>query len=109
MGFANASFFDALKPGCVLVNIARGRLVEDAAMIAALDSGQVGVAVLDVFHEELLMTDNPLWSHPNVRGTGHTSFSGSGKHGRWDKLFFENIQRYAKNERSLNEVDPKDL
>ena len=109
MGFANASFFDALKPGCVLVNIARGGLVEDAAMIAALDSGQLGTAVLDVFHEEPLTTDNPLWSHPKVRVTGHTSFSGSGTHGRWDKLFFENIQRYAKNEPLLNEVDPKDL
>ena len=108
-GFANASFFDALKPGCVLVNIARGGLVDDAAMIAALDSGQLGTAVLDVFHEEPLPTDNPLWSHPKVRVTGHTSFSGSGTRGRWDELFFENIQRYAKSEPLLNEVDPKDL
>ena len=108
-GFANASFFAALKPGCVLVNIARGGLVDDAAMIAALDSGQLGTAVLDVFHEEPLPTDNPLWSHPKVRVTGHTSFSGSGTRGRWDELFFENIQRYAKSEPLLNEVDPKDL
>ncbi|MAI46347.1 MAG: hypothetical protein CBC34_010340 [Hyphomicrobiaceae bacterium TMED74] len=108
-GFANASFFDALKPGCILVNIARGGLVDDAVMIAALDSGQLGTAVLDVFHEEPLPADNPLWSHPKVRVTGHTSFSGSGTRGRWDELFFENIQRYANNAPLLNEVDPKDL
>jgi len=108
-GFADTAFFDALKPGCTLVNIARGGLIDDAAMIAALDNGQLGTAVLDVFHEEPLPTDNPLWSHPKVRMTGHTSFSGDGTRGRWDELFFENIQRFAKGEPLRNVVDPKDV
>lgn len=108
-GLANRKFFDALKPGCTLVNIARGGLIDDAAMISALDNGQLGAAVLDVFHEEPLPAVNPLWSHPKVRVTGHTSFSGNGTRGRWDELFFENIQRFAKGETLLNEVDPKDL
>ncbi|MEM6498174.1 MAG: D-2-hydroxyacid dehydrogenase [Pseudomonadota bacterium] len=108
-GFVNSAFFDNLKPGCVLVNIARGGVVDDAAMIAALDNGKIGAAVLDVFHEEPLPVDNPLWSHPKVKVTGHTSFSGSGTRGRWDELFFENIQRFAKGEPLRNEVNPNDL
>ena len=108
-GLADARFFDALKPGCTLVNIARGGLIDDAAMIAALDNGQLGAAVLDVFHQEPLPTDDPLWSHPKVRATSHTSFSGSGTRGRWDELFFENIQRFVRGETLLNEVNPKDL
>lgn len=108
-GFVNSAFFDALKPGCTLVNIARGGLIDDRALIAALDNGQLGTAVLDVFHHEPLPVDDPLWSHPKVRMTSHTSFSGSGTRGRWDDLFFENIQRFVKGEPLLNEVDPKDL
>ena len=108
-GFANSAFFNGLKSGCVLVNIARGGLIDDAAMIAALDSGKLGTAVLDVFHNEPLPVDNPLWSHPKVQVTGHTSFSGNGTRGRWDELFFENIQKFARGEPLRNEVDPKDL
>jgi phosphoglycerate dehydrogenase-like enzyme len=106
---ADAGFFDALKPGALLVNIARGGLVDDTALIAALDKGQVATAVLDVFHKEPLPADDPLWSHPQVRVTSHTSFAGSGVRGRWDELFFTNIRRFAKGESLTNVVDPRDL
>lgn len=108
-GFANSAFFASLKPGATLVNIARGALVDDVAMIASLDEGRLATAILDVFHEEPLPADNPLWSHPKVRLTSHTSFAGSGVRGRWDELFLENIGRYARGEPLLNEFNPRDL
>ena len=65
--------------------------------------------ILDVFHEEPLPTGNALWAHPKVRLTSHTSFAGSGVRGRWDELFFANIQRFAKGQALLNEFNPKDF
>jgi len=108
-GFASTAFFASLKPGATLVNIARGALIDDAAMIAALDRGRLATAILDVFHEEPLPADNPLWGHPKVRLTSHTSFAGSGVRGRWDELFLENIGRYARDEPLLNEFNPQDF
>ena len=75
-GMVDASFLAAVRPGAILVNIARGGLIHDDALIAALDDGRLEAAVLDVFHEEPLPRDNPLWSHPRVRLTPHTSFAG---------------------------------
>jgi phosphoglycerate dehydrogenase-like enzyme len=108
-GFAGRDFFAALKPGAMIVNIARGALIDDAAMVAALDDGRLAAAILDVFHEEPLPEDNPLWVHPKIRITSHTSFAGSGVRGRWDQLFLENIGRFARGERLVNEVNPRDL
>ncbi len=108
-GLADAAFFASVKPGAILVNIARGALIDDTAMIAALDSGRLATAILDVFHEEPLPPANPLWSHPKVRLTPHTSFAGSGVRGRWERLFLDNIARFAKGEALVNEFDPKDL
>lgn len=106
-GFAGADFFAEVKPGTILVNIARGALIDDAAMIAALDDGRLAHAVLDVFHTEPLPSDDPLWSHPKVRLTPHTSFAGNGGRARWDELFLDNIQRYVRGEPLLLEVDPE--
>ena len=108
-GFADAGFFASVKEGAILVNIARGALIDDGAMIAALDNGRLATAILDVFHEEPLPPADPLWSHPKVRVTAHTSFAGSGVRGRWDRLFLDNISRFVKGEKLLCEVDPKDL
>ncbi|MEO8717094.1 MAG: D-2-hydroxyacid dehydrogenase [Burkholderiales bacterium] len=106
---AGKTFFDAIKPGAVLVNIARGGLIDNATMIKALDDGRLAAAVLDVFHTEPLPVDDPLWAHPKIRLTSHTSFSGSGVRRRWEQLFLDNLPRFVKGERLLNEVDPKDL
>lgn len=108
-GMADARFFGSAKHGATLVNIARGGLVDDAAMLAALDSGRLATAILDVFHEEPLPAADPLWVHPKVRVTSHTSFAGSGVRGRWDDLFIDNIQRFARGESLVNEVRPSDL
>lgn len=105
-GMADAAFFANVKPGALLVNIARGGLIEDAALISALDSGRLSSAVLDVFSEEPLPETDPLWSHPKVVFTAHTSFSGNGVRGRWDELFFENLPRFVRGEALANEVAP---
>lgn len=108
-GMADARFFATAKAGATLVNVARGGLVDDAAMIAALDGGRLAHAILDVFHEEPLPVIDPLWAHPKVRMTSHTSFAGSGVRGRWDALFLDNIQRFVKGEQLVNVVRPEDL
>ena len=108
-GLAGRGFFKSLKPGAILVNIARGGVVDDAALIAALDDGVVETAILDVFHEEPLGEDHPFWTHPKVRMTPHTSFAGDGGPGRWDRLFLDNLGRYARSEDLVREVDPADL
>ncbi|HEX5091284.1 MAG TPA: D-2-hydroxyacid dehydrogenase [Burkholderiales bacterium] len=108
-GLAGQAFFDALKPGAVLVNIARGGLIDDAAMIQALDDGRLAVAVLDVFRTEPLPSDDPFWAHPKIRLTSHTSFAGSGVRARWEQLFLDNLPRFVRGEALLHEVDPRDI
>jgi D-3-phosphoglycerate dehydrogenase len=72
-GMVNAGFLAAMKPGARFINTARGTLVEEAALAAALRSGQVAAAGLDVFWEEPVRADNPLLAAPNVVVTPHTA------------------------------------
>ena len=67
----NAGVFKAMKRGAMLVNVARGGVVDEAALIEALESGQVGGAALDVFSSEPLPLDHPFWGMPNVMITPH--------------------------------------
>ncbi len=108
-GMADKAFFDRVKQDAVLVNIARGGLIDDAALIDALDNGALAEAALDVFHTEPLPAGDPLWTHPKVRLTGHTSFFGSGTGRRWVQLFLDNLPRYVAGEPLINEFNPKDL
>jgi phosphoglycerate dehydrogenase-like enzyme len=94
-----------LSPGALLVNVARAAIVDGDAMRAALDSGQLGGAVLDVFEQEPLAPDDPLWTTPNTIITPHSSgFRAS----HWDDvvaLFSENLRRYQRGETLHNLVD----
>jgi phosphoglycerate dehydrogenase-like enzyme len=104
-GLADAGFFRQMKEGAIFLNVARGGLVDDAALLAALDKGRVGTAVLDVFEPEPLPTSSPYWAHASVQLTAHTSFAGDGVLARGDELFLANLPRYLAGEPLVNEVD----
>jgi phosphoglycerate dehydrogenase-like enzyme len=67
----DAGVLDAMKPAAALINIARGDVVDEAALIRALAGGRIAGAALDVFHTEPLPNDSPLWDLPNVIITPH--------------------------------------
>jgi D-3-phosphoglycerate dehydrogenase / 2-oxoglutarate reductase len=73
-GFIDAARIARMKPGVILINTARGALVDEAALIAALESGQIGRAGLDVFHAEPLAKDHPLARLDNVTLSSHAAF-----------------------------------
>lgn len=108
-GLADSQFFKAMKEDAILVNIARGALIDESALIAGLDSGRPAHAVLDVFAEEPLPETSPFWTHPKVRVTPHTSFAGDGGGRRWTQLFLDNIARFAADQPLIHEVDPDDV
>ena len=94
-GLLDAAAFAKAKHGVFLVNIARGGIVDTAALIDALKSGKVAAAALDVTEPEPLPPGHPLWSAPNVHITPHLSWSSAGTPGRIFKLFAENVGRVA--------------
>jgi phosphoglycerate dehydrogenase-like enzyme len=96
---------DRMKPGALLVNVARGKLLDDDALIEALRAGRVGGAALDVFSQEPLDSSSPYWDLPNVIVTPHTS---GAMHDYWTPLvalFAENLRRFEKGDPLLNVVD----
>jgi D-2-hydroxyacid dehydrogenase (NADP+) len=96
---------DAVKPGALLVNIARGKLVDDDAVVEALRNGRLGGAALDVFTQEPLPASSPYWDLPNVIVTPHTSGAMRDYWTPLVALFAENLRRFEKGEPLLNVVD----
>jgi len=96
----------AMKPGAWLINIARGRLVDERALLRALSENRIGGAVLDAFREEPLPSSSPFYDLPNAILTPHTSWSSARVLDRSVELFCENLQRYAAGETLRNVVDP---
>lgn len=95
----------ALLPASAhLINVSRGDVVDEPALIAALDSGQLAGAYLDVFAHEPLATDSPLWTMPNVIATPHSAGFAAGNAGRVVQMFLDNLTRYAKNSALVNIV-----
>lgn len=89
----NKDRFEKMKKESVLVNIARGAVVDTSAMIEALDNKKLGGAVLDVFEEEPLDEKNRLWSMENVIVTPHNSFVGDGNNQRLSRVIINNLKK----------------
>ena len=99
----------AMKPGAVLVNVARGSLVDTKALITSLNEKHLGAAVLDVFEEEPLPSSDPLWDTENVFISAHSSVSVDRYMDDIFDLFEENVRRYVQGEPLRNEVDMEAL
>jgi phosphoglycerate dehydrogenase-like enzyme len=97
---------DRLPHDAVLVNVARGSLVDEGALVERLRSGRLRGAVLDVFEEEPLPASSPLWGLPSVLLTPHVS--AVSPHGFWERelsLFVDNWHRYVEGREMKNVVD----
>lgn len=106
-GLFDEKMFRAVKPGAYLINIARGKVVESDAMIAALKDGRLAGAALDVTEPEPLPAGHALWKAPNVLITPHVAAEGQLTDERWWALYKENIRRFGAGEPLLNCVDVK--
>ena len=102
-------FLSAMKPGSVLVNIARGKLIDDEALLRALDGDRLAAVVLDVFNTEPLESDHPYWTHPKVVLTPHSSGGGIGRWERGAELFCDNLRRFLDGQPLVNEVTTMQL
>lgn len=99
----NAETLALLPKGAKIINPGRGPLIDDAALLAALDSGQVGHATLDVFRVEPLPPDHPYWAHPNVTVTPH--IASETRESTAAEVIAENIRRAEAGEPLLHLVD----
>jgi phosphoglycerate dehydrogenase-like enzyme len=100
----DSAAFAAMRPGAVFCNVARGSLVDEAALLDALRSGHLGAAVLDVTREEPLPADSPLWDAPNLRLSPHSSASLDHYLESVFDLFADNLGRYLRREPLRNVV-----
>lgn len=103
-GMIDAGLIAKLPRGARVINIARGEIIDEAALVAALQSGHLGGAWLDVFEKEPLPPESPLWDLPNVFVTPHNSAAASGNEQRVNAIFFDNLKRWHRGEALVNEV-----
>jgi len=104
-GMVGAAQLHAMKPTAWLVNIARGAVVDEGALIQALREEWIAGAALDVFEQEPLPAESPLWDMSNVILTPHNTWSTPHLQEREAKLFLENLRRYLRDEPLHNIVD----
>jgi phosphoglycerate dehydrogenase-like enzyme len=105
-GMIDEAALEAMKKDAWLINVARGRLVDDTALIRALREGHIGGAALDTFRDEPLPQSSPYWSLPNVILTPHTAWSSARVLDRSIDLFCDNLVRFSRGEPLRNVVDP---
>ena len=95
----------ATETTAILINVSRGPVVNEEALIHALREGQIAGAGLDVFEEEPLPNDSPLWSLPNVIMSPHVSGYSPHYDERSAEVFAENLRRFIAGEALINQVD----
>ncbi|RMG75447.1 MAG: D-2-hydroxyacid dehydrogenase [Chloroflexi bacterium] len=101
----NADVLKRMSSSCVLINIARGSVVDEVALIEALKANKIAGAILDVFEQEPLPADSPLWEMENVIISPHVAGNNTRYHERAATVFAENLRRYAEKQPLLNRFD----
>jgi phosphoglycerate dehydrogenase-like enzyme len=104
-GLLGAAELALLAPGAIVVNVARGVLIDESALVDALESGHVGGAALDVFQEEPLPVDSPFWTMPNVLICSHSAGTAERENERITEIFCENLRRYLAGQPLRNVFD----
>ncbi|WP_308215174.1 D-2-hydroxyacid dehydrogenase [Pseudarthrobacter sulfonivorans] len=102
----NHEVFSAMKPGTVFVNVGRGTVVDEDALLEALNNGQVSYACLDVFAVEPLPQDSPLWNHPKVLVSPHTSALSAAENRLIAERFCSNLRTFLDGGDLPHLVDP---
>jgi glyoxylate/hydroxypyruvate reductase len=105
VGMIGARELAAFKPSAVLINIARGTVVDESALIEALRAGRLAGAALDVVTSEPLSADSPLWDMPNVLVTPHSMSTAYTENDWLTDLFCDNLRRYLEHQPLRNVVD----
>ena len=103
----NAEVLAQLEKGSVLVNVARGGLLDGPALLAAVAAGRPAAAYLDAFVEEPLPPDSPLWTAPGIHVSPHISWNSSHLARRTSELFAEQLRRWVEGEPLLNRANPQ--
>ncbi len=103
-GMIDAAVLAALPRGARVINVARGQIIDEAALIAALRDKRLGGAYLDVFEHEPLPVDSPLWDLPDVIVSPHDSGTSAGNPARVAEIFLRNLQHWLRRETLENEV-----
>jgi phosphoglycerate dehydrogenase-like enzyme len=101
-GLLNASRIDLLPQGARVINVARGDVAVESDLVAALASGRLGGAYLDVFEHEPLSLQSPLWTLPNVIVTPHSAGFSDGNAVRVERMFLDNLRRWCAGEGLVN-------
>jgi phosphoglycerate dehydrogenase-like enzyme len=104
-GLIGEAEIGAMKPAAVIMNIGRGPVIDQAALVRALETGRIRGAALDVFNREPLPSDHPFWKMPNVLLSPHTADRVEGFLIPAFECFFENLARFRQGSPLLNEVD----
>lgn len=104
-GFVGAAELAALPAGAIILNTGRGATIQTDALIAVLQSGHLGAALLDVTEPEPLPPDHPLWTAPNVFITPHYSGTHPTYNERAGRIFLDNLQRFLSGQPLVNVVD----
>jgi phosphoglycerate dehydrogenase-like enzyme len=97
-GLMGPAEFAALKPGAVFVNIGRGTLIDEEALLQALRDGTIAFAALDVFPTEPLPVDSPLWEMPNVLVNPHSASTVDTENAKLVEVFTQNLDHYLRGE-----------
>ena len=108
-GMIDDAAFASLPKGARIINVARGEIVDEPALVAALERGHLAGAYLDVFATEPLPPESPLWTLPNVLVTPHNSAAAAGNDERVLEIFLENLGRWQRGEALINEAQRSDV